>query len=280
MNNVGISTSAFANYVSPSSPVGKQAVGFENSETKVAALPPVEQAPNSAATDKRGAESNPDSVESEQQKMAQQTEQRAQQQQDQQDREQLRTLAARDREVRAHEQAHAAVGGQYAGSPSYTFERGPNGVSYAVGGEVPISLPSGGGDPRAVLSAAEQVQRAALAPADPSAQDRRIAAQANQVAAEARSQLAEQLREKPTAEESTQVNESTEAEERVNEQQAKEQQAKEQQLDQQQDQQQRAQRLEELRAAAFRSTQLGEQLLTLNNVEDNKQLGSVLDQLV
>ncbi|MEL7393699.1 MAG: putative metalloprotease CJM1_0395 family protein, partial [Pseudomonadota bacterium] len=39
---------------------------------------------------------------------------------------QVDELKARDREVRAHEQAHAAVGGQYAGAPSYTFQTGPD----------------------------------------------------------------------------------------------------------------------------------------------------------
>src|SRR5690606_18669390 len=45
-------------------------------------------------------------------------------------------LSQRDREVRSHELAHAAVGGQYAGSPSYSFTRGPDGRRYAVAGEV------------------------------------------------------------------------------------------------------------------------------------------------
>ena len=42
-------------------------------------------------------------------------------------------LKSRDQEVRTHEQAHAAAGGQYAGSPSYEYEQGPDGKRYAVG---------------------------------------------------------------------------------------------------------------------------------------------------
>lgn len=99
-------------------------------------------------------------------------------------------LAARDREVRAHEQAHVAVGGQYAGTASYTYERGPDGRQYAVGGEVPISTSPVAGDPQATIDKMEQVRRAALAPAEPSSADRAIAAQAAQLIAQARVELA------------------------------------------------------------------------------------------
>ena len=78
---------------------------------------------------------------------------------------QIQTLAARDREVRAHEQAHVAAGGQYAGAPAYQYERGPNGVSYAVGGEVPISTGEEA-TPEATLRKAQIIRRAALAPAE------------------------------------------------------------------------------------------------------------------
>lgn len=103
----------------------------------------------------------------------------------------IEALKSRDREVRAHEAAHAAVGGQFAGAPTYTFQRGPNGVSYAVGGEVSISTSEIAGDPEATLQKALQVQRAALAPAEPSAQDRKVAGQAAQMAVQARIDIAE-----------------------------------------------------------------------------------------
>lgn len=93
-------------------------------------------------------------------------------------------LAARDREVRAHEQAHAAVGGQYAGSPTYSFQRGPDGVRYAVGGEVSIDT-SKAATPEETIRKAQVVRQAALAPAEPSPQDRRVAAEASQIQAEA-----------------------------------------------------------------------------------------------
>jgi hypothetical protein len=96
---------------------------------------------------------------------------RAEQERQQADREQIQELAARDREVRAHEQAHAAVAGQYGSSPTYTFVRGPDGVSYAVGGEVQIDTAPISGDPEATLRKAQQLRRAANAPAEPSGQD-------------------------------------------------------------------------------------------------------------
>lgn len=108
---------------------------------------------------------------------------------------QIAELASRDREVRTHEQAHAAVGGAYSGAPTYTFKRGPDGKSYATGGEVGIDTSAIPGDPEATLRKMEVVVRAALAPAEPSAQDRSVAAQAQAQAAEARIELAEMRRE-------------------------------------------------------------------------------------
>ncbi|MFZ3155803.1 putative metalloprotease CJM1_0395 family protein [Pseudomonas sp.] len=108
-------------------------------------------------------------------------------------------LVSRDQEVRTHEQAHAAVGGRYAGAPSYTYERGPDGKRYAVGGEVGIDTSPIPNDPEATLRKMEVVIRAALAPAEPSAQDRQVAAQAQAQMAEARVELAQQQRSEVAA---------------------------------------------------------------------------------
>lgn len=102
----------------------------------------------------------------------------------------IQNLASIDRQVKAHEQAHASVGGSYAGSPSFSYKTGPNGVRYAVAGEVPIDTSAVPGNPQATLRKAEQVARAALAPADPSSTDRRIAASAQALAAKARFEIA------------------------------------------------------------------------------------------
>ncbi len=98
-------------------------------------------------------------------------------------------LSARDREVKAHEAAHAAVGGRYAGPPTMTYKKGPDGRSYAIAGEVSISLTAVSGDPQATLQKAEIIRAAALAPAQPSTQDLQIAARATMMAAQARTEL-------------------------------------------------------------------------------------------
>ena len=120
-------------------------------------------------------------------------------QQQAQQQQQITELASRDREVRSHEQAHAAVGGSYAGAPTYSFKRGPDGQAYAVGGEVSIDVGPIPNDPAATLRKMEVVQQAALAPAEPSAQDLRVAAQAQVLAAQARSELAALQREEIAA---------------------------------------------------------------------------------
>ncbi len=108
----------------------------------------------------------------------------------------LRELRARDREVRAHEAAHMAAGaGLVRGGASYTYQRGPDGRSYAIGGEVRLDTSPVRGDPEATLEKASQIRAAALAPANPSPQDLRVAASANQLASRARVDLALQKRQ-------------------------------------------------------------------------------------
>lgn len=100
---------------------------------------------------------------------------------------QLRELKQRDAEVRAHERAHMAAAGQHAiGGAQYTYQVGPDGRRYAIGGHVNIDTSSVPDDPEASEEKAQQVRRAALAPGDPSAQDMQVAAQAAQMEAEAR----------------------------------------------------------------------------------------------
>lgn len=105
--------------------------------------------------------------------------------------EKIRELQQRDREVRVHEQAHAAVGGAYSGQPTFTLERGPDGRSYAVSGEVSIDATPVANDPEATLQKAETIYRAAMAPSEPSSADRAIAAKASKMAAEARREISE-----------------------------------------------------------------------------------------
>jgi membrane protein involved in colicin uptake len=112
-----------------------------------------------------------------------------------QEAEEIRVLQLRDREVRAHEAAHAAAGGAYAGSPKYTFERGPDGRTYATGGAVSIDISPIPGDPQATLQKAQQVRAAALAPAEPSGQDMKVAQKAQAMATDARIEISQQMSE-------------------------------------------------------------------------------------
>ncbi len=106
--------------------------------------------------------------------------------------EQVKELEKRDAEVRRHEQAHKAAAGQYArGGAKYEYEKGPDGRPYAVGGEVEIDTSPVPNDPAATIRKAEIIKRAALAPAEPSPQDLRVASEADAMKAKARKELAE-----------------------------------------------------------------------------------------
>ncbi len=104
-------------------------------------------------------------------------------------------LKARDAEVRRHEQAHANAGGQYSGQPSYSYERGPDGGNYAVGGTTPIDISPVSGNPEATIRKMEVVKRAAMAPAEPSGQDRAVASRAQAEQMKARAEVAAEGRE-------------------------------------------------------------------------------------
>ena len=101
----------------------------------------------------------------------------------------VRELQERDQEVRKHEQDHiTAGGGVVQGGARYTYETGPDGKQYAVGGEVSVEVSSVPGDPDATKDKARAVRRSALAPASPSAQDQNVAAKAAQLEAQARTE--------------------------------------------------------------------------------------------
>lgn len=110
----------------------------------------------------------------------------------------VQALQQRDQAVRAHEAAHKLAGGPYAGQPSFTTVKGPDGHSYAVSGEVPIDTSEVPNNPDATIAKLETVIRAALAPSDPSAQDRQVAAEAQAKIQKAREQ--KQQKEEKTLE--------------------------------------------------------------------------------
>ena len=110
-------------------------------------------------------------------------------QQEQRQEQQVQDLIERDQEVRTHEQAHQSAGGEYASSPTYQFTQGPDGKRYATGGEVQIDTSAVPGDPAATIAKMQQIRSAALAPAEPSAQDLAVARSAAASEAKARKEL-------------------------------------------------------------------------------------------
>ena len=102
-------------------------------------------------------------------------------------------LTVTDRHVRSHEQAHLAAAGPYAtGGPTYVYQQGPDGKLYAVGGEVSLDSSPVSGDPGATIEKAKTVIAVANAPADPSSQDRAVAASAAMMQEVAEQQLRQQ----------------------------------------------------------------------------------------
>ena len=99
-------------------------------------------------------------------------------------------LEERNRDVLAHEGAHMTAGGAYIkGGASYTYQIGPDGKAYAIGGEVSIDMSPVPGNPRATITKMMAIRAAALSPNDPSGQDLSVAAAAAQIEAAARTQL-------------------------------------------------------------------------------------------
>ncbi|MCJ8170341.1 putative metalloprotease CJM1_0395 family protein [Atopomonas sediminilitoris] len=209
----------------PSAPVRLTQAPVASDPTQTT-LPPVSAGAESVGADRSSAEQgrlqreqgqsqNLQAQQEQQEQETQQAEQteKAEAQQQLADQQEISRLAARDAEVRAHEQAHAAVGGQYAGAPSYSYKRGPDGQSYAVSGEVSIDASPIPNDPEATLAKMQQVLSAALAPAEPSSADLRIAAQAQAALSEARAQLAEQQRAEQVAQQEERAVQAQQAEE-------------------------------------------------------------------
>lgn len=105
-------------------------------------------------------------------------------------------LKARDQEVKAHEAAHQMAGqGLIVSGPSYVYQQGPDGLHYAIGGEVQIDT-APASTPAESLQKAQKIRAAALAPMQPSAPDRAVADAATQMELEAHQALAKETSEK------------------------------------------------------------------------------------
>ncbi|WP_052137634.1 putative metalloprotease CJM1_0395 family protein [Campylobacter sputorum] len=105
---------------------------------------------------------------------------------------QVAKLQKRDSEVKAHEAAHLASGAGLTRGLNYSYEKGPDGKQYAVGGEVILDT-SKGKTPQETIQKSEQIKRAALAPSNPSSADLKIAANAEAMKNNAQSELRKEL---------------------------------------------------------------------------------------
>lgn len=103
-------------------------------------------------------------------------------------------LKARDMEVHTHEAAHKAVAGSMAGAPSYTYQQGPDGKMYAIGGQISISVKAASSPEEAIANAA-QIIAAAMASSSPSPQDSAVASSARIMQMRAQQQLTQQNQE-------------------------------------------------------------------------------------
>ncbi|WP_285162691.1 putative metalloprotease CJM1_0395 family protein [Shewanella goraebulensis] len=181
--------------------VGKPVSGFEgigNKETEAQNAEVDDNAENSAENEAE----NKAQTEQKQEAVKQEVEQQVQL-----DAQVIKELSARDSEVKTHEQAHAAVGGSFAHTPQYTYEKGPDGKRYAVEGKVNIDVGVIEGNAQATYNKMQKVYAAAMAPVQPSIADIQVANEAVQKMNEAKKELTAERQEKIiSSEDSKQIN--------------------------------------------------------------------------
>lgn len=121
-----------------------------------------------------------------------------------QEKQELAKLKITDAEVKRHENAHKAMAaGLQTSGPNYEYETGPDGKKYAVAGDVNISYQKSS-DPEVNLKNAQKLKAAALAPAEPSAQDRSVARKADMEIAKAKQEILEEQLNKDNENNNTQ----------------------------------------------------------------------------
>lgn len=184
-----------------------QAEAARQQEEKQQALAAIFAAQNSQArVNALGEEEPKNATQAQSSEIAKEKQQRAEEQEAiEQQEAQVTTLKSRDIEVKAHEHAHATVGGQYAQSPSFKYQKGADGQRYAIDGEVKIDVSAVLGDPQATINKMKQVYAAAMAPVDPSSADIRVATEALKKMEEAKALLAEERQKQIVDQETVQT---------------------------------------------------------------------------
>ena len=97
-------------------------------------------------------------------------------------------LKRKDKEIREHEQSHLQSGGSYAHAPQYVYKTGPDGNKYVVEGKTQIVFQEGD-SPEDTIKIAHTIMKAALAPKEPSNEDRRVMAEALRMEQRAKQEL-------------------------------------------------------------------------------------------
>jgi len=124
------------------------------------------------------------------------------------DQQKINDLKKIDAQVKAHERAHIAAGGNLVkGGANFTYEVGPDGKKYATSGEVSIDMSYDESKPRETISKMQKVRSAALAPADPSSTDQQVASEASRIESQAQVQLRKIKMEETNSEESKEIEE-------------------------------------------------------------------------
>jgi len=184
-----------------------QAEAARQQEEKQQALAAIFAAQNSQApANALGEEEPKNATQAQSTEIAKEKQQQAEEQEAiEQQKAQVEALKSRDIEVKAHEHAHATVGGQYAQSPSFKYQKGVDGQRYAIDGEVQIDVSVVPGDPQATINKMKQVYAAAMAPVDPSSADIRVATEALKKMEEAKALLAEERQKQIVDQETVQT---------------------------------------------------------------------------
>ncbi|WP_037458524.1 putative metalloprotease CJM1_0395 family protein [Shewanella sp. HN-41] len=184
-----------------------QAEAAREQEEKQQALAAIFAAQNSQArVNAQGEEEPKNATQAQSSEIAKEKQQQVEEQEAiKQQETQVATLKSRDLEVKAHEHAHATVGGQYAQSPSFKYQKGADGQRYAIDGEVQIDVSAVPGDPQATINKMKQVYAAAMAPVDPSSADIRVATEALKKMDEAKALLAKERQKQIVDQETVQT---------------------------------------------------------------------------
>ncbi|MBT9586150.1 hypothetical protein IV102_22605 [bacterium] len=102
----------------------------------------------------------------------------------------LKSLQARDEEVRKHEDDHLKEAGEFAaGGPTFKTHTASDGRAYVTSGEVNVDVGEVKGNPQKTVEKMNRVEKAALKPENPSEKDKQVARDAVNTRMKAESDL-------------------------------------------------------------------------------------------